>query len=270
MVGLIEFLLLLLVALWILTRCRKGHKDWKILRQFRYAHRGLHDKPTIPENSMMAFRRAVEHGFGAELDIHLMKDGNLAVIHDSSLKRTAGADVCIEDLTKEDLARFVLEDSEERIPLLEDVLALFAGKAPLVIELKAERGNHAALSAAAAKVLDDYEGDFCIESFDPRVVAWFRKHRPWICRGQLSENFLRNNETNLSKPLRFILTNLFGNIAAFPDFIAYQFSDRKTGGFRLCRFLWRPQVIYWTLRSREELDAAEQEGALCIFENFIP
>ena len=119
MVGLIEFLLLLLVALWILTRCRKEHKDWKILRQFRYAHRGLHDKPTIPENSMMAFRRAVEHGFGAELDIHLMADGNLAVIHDSSLKRTAGADVCIEDLIKEDLSRFVLEDSQERIPLLD-------------------------------------------------------------------------------------------------------------------------------------------------------
>lgn len=270
MVGLIEFLLLLLVVLWILTRCRRGHKDWEKLRQFRYAHRGLHEKPTIPENSMMAFRRAVEHGFGAELDIHLMKDGNLAVIHDSSLKRTAGADVCIEDLTKADLDRFVLEDSQEKIPLLEEVLALFAGKTPLIIELKAERGNHAALSHAAAKMLDAYEGDYCVESFDPRVVAWFRKNRPWFCRGQLSEDFMRNSETDLSKPLRFLLTNLFGNVAAFPDFVAYQFSDRKTAGLRICRFLWKPQVVYWTLRNAEEMRQAEEEKALCIFENFIP
>lgn len=269
-----EILLILLILVWILlwalTRCRKGHGDWAVLRQYRYAHRGLHDKPTVPENSMMAFRRAVEHGFGAELDIHLMKDGNLAVIHDSSLKRTAGADVCIEDLTEADLERFVLEDSQERIPLLEEVLALFAGKTPLIIELKAERGNHAALSLAAAKLLDAYEGPYCIESFDPRVVSWFRENRPAVCRGQLAQNFLKDGENNLSKPLQFLLTNLFANIAAFPDFVAYRFSHRDAAGLRLCRFLWKPQLVYWTLREAAELEAAEQEGALCIFENFIP
>ena len=268
--GILICLVFLSAAFCILTRCRKKHPCWPVLRQYRYAHRGLHDKPAIPENSMAAFRRAVEHGFGAELDVHLMKDGNLAVIHDSSLKRTAGADVCIEDLVKEDLSRFVLEDSQERIPLLEEVLALFAGKTPLIIELKAERGNHAALSEAVAKLLDSYAGDYCIESFDPRVVSWFRKHRPAVCRGQLSENFLLRTDNNLSKPLRFLLTNLFANVTAVPDFIAYRFSDRKTAGLRLCRGLWRPQMVYWTLRSREVLDTAEQEGALCIFENFIP
>ena len=268
--GILVCLILLLAVFCILTRCRNGNKRWDILKQFRYAHRGLHDKPKVPENSMAAFRRAVEHGFGAELDIHLMKDGNLAVIHDSSLKRTTGAEACIEELTKADLERFVLEDSQERIPLLEDVLALFDGKAPLIIELKAERGNHAALSAAAAKLLDRYTGDYCIESFDPRVVSWFRKNRPAVCRGQLAENFLVHTDNDLSKPLRVLLTNLFANVAAVPDFIAYRFSDRKTPGLRLCKFLWRPQMIYWTLRSREALDASEQEGALCIFENFIP
>ena len=219
---------------------------------------------------MTAFLAAVERGWGAELDVHLMKDGNLAVIHDSSLKRTAGADVRIEDLTVEDLGQFVLEDSQERIPLLEEVLALFAGKTPLIIELKAERGNHAALSEAVAKLLDGYAGDYCIESFDPRVVSWFRKNRPAVCRGQLAENFLVHKDNDLAGPLRIVLTNLLANVAAVPDFVAYRFSDRKTAGFRLCRFLWRPQIIYWTLRSREAVDAAEQEGALCIFENLIP
>ena len=110
--GILICLVLLLAVFCILTRCRKNHGHWSVLRQYRYAHRGLHDKPRIPENSMAAFRRAVERGFGAELDVHLMKDGNLAVIHDSSLKRTAGADVRIEDLTVEDLGQFVLEDSQ--------------------------------------------------------------------------------------------------------------------------------------------------------------
>ena len=74
--------------------------DQAYFRQWRYAHRGLHDREKgIPENSMAAFKRAAANGFGAELDVHLMKDGHLAVIHDASLLRTAGVDVQIEDLT---------------------------------------------------------------------------------------------------------------------------------------------------------------------------
>ena len=79
---------------------RKGHPDLELLRKYRFAHRGYHDKPVVPENSLPAFRRAIAHGWGAELDVHLMKDGTLAVIHDSSLLRTAGADVQIEELTR--------------------------------------------------------------------------------------------------------------------------------------------------------------------------
>lgn len=61
----------------LLLQCRRGHSAWGLLRLFRYAHRGYHDKPRIPENSMAAFRRAIENGYGAELDVHLMKDGRL-------------------------------------------------------------------------------------------------------------------------------------------------------------------------------------------------
>ena len=134
--------LLILFALWVfLTFPRRNHPKWALLRQYRYAHRGYHDKPNIPENSMAAFRRAIEHGYGAELDVHLMKDGRLAVIHDASLKRTAGADVLVEDLTAEELKQYRLEGTQEQIPLLEEVLPLFQGKTPLIIELKAERGG---------------------------------------------------------------------------------------------------------------------------------
>jgi len=258
-------------GIWvILLTCRRGHPAWETLRKFRYAHRGYHHKPTVPENSMAAFRQAVERGWGAELDVHLMKDGNLAVIHDSSLKRTAGADVEIEDLTKEDLPRYTLEESEEHIPLLEEVLALFCGKAPLIIELKAARGNHAALSEAVAKLLDSYTGDYCIESFDPRVVIWFRKNRPQVCRGQLAEDFLHSDGSGLSWIMRFILSNLLMNVSARPDFVAYCFDHRHTLGMRKCRKWQQPVEVSWTIRSKQDLDTAEAAGCVCIFERFDP
>lgn len=121
MVAVIILLVLLILGeLFTLTlQCRRGHSAWGLLRLFRYAHRGYHDKPRVPENSMAAFRRAIENGFGAELDVHLMKDGRLAVIHDASLKRTAGADVLVEDLTAEELKTYRLEGTDEQIPLLE-------------------------------------------------------------------------------------------------------------------------------------------------------
>lgn len=138
-------ILILLFCLYLLSlRCRRGHPAWATLRQFRYAHRGLHDREQgIPENSLAAFRRAVEQGFGAELDVHLTKDGRLAVIHDDSLLRTAGADVKASELTAAELGQYRLEGTDEKIPFLEEVLPLFEGKAPLIVELKVE-GNAAA------------------------------------------------------------------------------------------------------------------------------
>ena len=263
--------LVLVLGLWILLLCsRRDHPAWEKLSKFRYAHRGYHNKPTVPENSMAAFRAAAARGWGAELDVHLMKDGNLAVIHDASLKRTAGADVQIEDLTKAELANYTLEESMEHIPLLEHVLPVFEGKAPLIIELKAERGNQDRHSEAVAKILDRYQGDYCIESFDPRVVRWFRKNRPDVCRGQLAENFLDAANTGLPRYLEFILTNLLLNFSAKPDFIAYQFQDRKSLSLRLCQAVWKPHKVAWTIRNKADMLAAEQEGRTVIFEKFDP
>lgn len=105
-------------------------------QKYRYAHRGFHDKPVIPENSLPAFRRAIEHGFGAELDVHLLKDGTLAVFHDSDLRRCANVDGQIEDLTLEELKQLRLEGTDEQIPTFDEVLALFESATPLIIELK--------------------------------------------------------------------------------------------------------------------------------------
>lgn len=142
--------------------------------------------------------------------------------------RTAGADVLVEDLTARELKAYRLEGTDEEIPLLEEVLPLFEQSGlPLVVELKAERGNHDALAAATCAMLDKYKVLYCIESFDPRCIRWLKRNRPEIVRGQLSENFLRHGDGgDMPKALLWALGNLLTNCLAKPDFIAYRFSDR--------------------------------------------
>ena len=157
-----------LCALYVLAlQGRRNHPLWPRFRAQRFAHRGYHDKPQIPENSLPAFRRAIAHGWGAELDVHLLKDGTLAVFHDSDLSRCTGASGMIEDLTLDKLRALRLEGTDEQIPLFDEVLALFEEATPLIIELKSANGNHYALTKAVCERLDSYRGVYCIESFDP-------------------------------------------------------------------------------------------------------
>ena len=265
--GLI-LLLLLAAAYQLILRGRSGHPGLPELRRWRYAHRGLH-APGRPENSMAAFRAALEGGYGIELDIHLMRDGNLAVIHDASLKRTAGADVKIENLTLGELDAYRLAGTDERIPLFSQVLALFDGKAPLIVELKCENSNYDALCEAAMAMLDAYNGAYCVESFDPRCVLWLKKYRPQVIRGQLAEHWFRTKHP-MPTVLKFLLACLTGNFVTRPDFTAYKFADRKMFGMDICRKLWGVQGVSWTIKTQQDLTIAEQEGWIPIFEGFIP
>lgn len=269
---LILVIILVLFELYALAlQCRNGHPHLKDLRMFRYAHRGFHDKPHIPENSMAAFQRALGNYYGAELDVHLMRDGGLAVIHDSSLKRTAGADVEIEDLTAADLEDYRLEGTEEKIPLFSEVLELFQGKTPLIVELKSARGNYKELTAAACRMLDRYQVSYCIESFDPRCLMWLKKNRPDVVRGQLSHAFLKpGRDSGQGKTLGFVLQYLLLNFTTRPDFIAYCLADRDNLSVRLCRKIYKVQEVNWTIKSKEEMEEAERLGNLVIFEGFDP
>ena len=265
----IAIIALLLFMLYIgCVGGRVGHPGLKDLRGWNYAHRGLHSKG-VPENSMAAFRAALDHGYGIEFDVHLLRDGNLAIIHDASLERTAGADIMIEDLTTEDLNAYHLEGTEETIPTFRQLLDLYAGKAPLIIELKPERGNHAALTETVCRMLEDYEGVYCLESFDPRCIAWLKKNRPELIRGQLSKNYF--GDTNGLKPSTcFMLTHSLSHFITMPDFTAYKFADRKNLSTWICRRLYGVQGVSWTLQTKEEYDIALKEGWIPIFENFTP
>lgn len=263
-------LIVLILALFFLfcLKGRTGHSGMAELRKWSYAHRGLHDKEK-PENSLAAFWAAKAAGYGSELDLHLMKDGNLAVVHDSWLTRMTGREVQIEDLTVADLKNYPLGGTEETIPLFSQVLQMYDGAAPLIVELKTERGNHEALCIAACKMLDTYKGAYCIESFDPRCIMWLRKHRPDIIRGQLSCNWFKG-KSNLPWIVKFLMAFHLSNLLTRPDFIAYNFPDRKAFGTAICRKLWGVQGVAWTLRTKQDYNTAVKEDWLPIFENLRP
>lgn len=258
----------LLVALgyglaWAVLHGRRDGPGWERLDGFRYAHRGLHGCG-VPENSLAAFRRAAEAGYGAELDVHLTRDGRLAVIHDGDLRRMCGVSGRVEEKTAAELSALRLAGTEERIPFLEEVLPLFAGRAPLVVELKTDWRSAAELACRTVECLDRFSIDYCVESFDPRPLLWLRRHRPNVLRGQLSQNFHRH-PSGQGLWNRLALTNLLYNVFTRPDFVAYRFGDQERLAVRLCRRSG-VRMAYWTLRSWADIILAEQEGALVIFE----
>lgn len=261
---------LVLLTLYLLSlRGRSGHPGVEKLRGWSYTHRGLHS-PGVPENSLAAFRAGVEQGYGSEFDVHLLKDGGLAVIHDSDLKRTTGLAGKVEDLTTADLKNCFLEGTSETIPTFREVLDTYSGRAPVIIELKPVGGNHAALCEAACAEMEGFNGSWCMESFDPRVIYWLRKNRPDIIRGQLSENYLKNPRSKLPLVLKLVLTFHLENFLCRPDFIAYDFPTRKVLSNPICRRLWGLEAVAWTLRSPEDHEIALREGWIPIFENYLP
>ena len=269
MLVLFWIFLIILILYLLALRGRTGHPGLPALRGWNYAHRGLHS-PGVPENSLAAFRAAVDHGYGAEFDVHLLRDGGLAVIHDSVLKRTTGLEGKVEDLSAAELKSCFLEGTSETIPTFREVLDTFAGKTPIIIELKPDGSNYAALCEAACAAMEGYEGIWCMESFDPRVVYWLRRHRPDIIRGQLSENYLRKPQSRLPLVLKFALSRHLENFLCQPDFIAYDFPTRKVLSNPLCRKFWRVEAVTWTLRTPEDHETALKEGWIPIFEHYLP
>lgn len=232
-----------------------------------YAHRGFHDnKSDAPENSMRAFRKAVDAGYGIELDVQLTKDRIPVVFHDETLKRVCQAPGRVRDYTYEELQKLTLCGSDQRIPKFEDFLNLVDGKVPLIIELKIHE-NAAEVCSRADALIRKYKGVYCIESFHPLAVRWYEKHRPEVVRGQLSSNFAR---TEKREPIYYwVVHHLLTNVLCRPDFIAYDHRFRENLSRRLCRKMGALSVA-WTVKSQKELEACRKDFDLFIFEGFIP
>ena len=233
-----------------------------------YAHRGLHDNQTqAPENSMRAFKKAVESGYGIELDVQLTKDGVPVIFHDFTLDRMCGVSGRIDTHTYEQLRKLSLLKSQEKIPTLEEFLKMVDGRVPLIVELKVE-WTDLSLCRVVDQMLSAYKGVYCIESFNPLVLLWYRKHHKEVMRGQLSTNFRRDG--NYKSPLHFCLTHLLTNWATGPDFIAYNCMFKEEPGRRICRKLYKNLAVAWTVKNQKQLESLEKDFDLFIFDSFIP
>ena len=235
-----------------------------------YAHRGYHDKPQIPENSLAAFRRAIEYGLPSEFAVHLISDGTLVVFHDDDLKRQTGVEGSIEAYDITNLRKLRLEGTDEPIPTFDEVLELYEDTGlALLIELKVVKGNHKALAKAVAERLDRYKGQYVIESFDPRVLIAYRKLRPEVIRGQLVQDF-HKSPAGVPPYQATLLTHLAFNRFVKPDFIAYKFKDKMQPAWK--KWLSKKGIVpaAWTIRSAEKYRAAVRKGCVPIFEKLTP
>lgn len=248
---------------------RMSHRgSWDKFTGVYYAHRGLHDNASdAPENSMKAFQKAVKAGYGIEMDVQLSKDLVPVLFHDFTLERACGKPGRVCDYTYEELQEFSLFGSEERIPKFEDVLSMVGGKVPLIVEIKMEWMN-LAVCPAADRLLRDYKGSYCIESFHPAVLLWYRRYHNDVVRGQLSDGFVKSGECR--GPQYWMMQNLLLNWMTKPDFIAYNHKYADNLSRRLCRKLYRHLAVAWTIKSQQEMDEAGKEFDIFIFDSFIP
>ena len=259
------FAVLLLLYLFVLVRpAAKMPSDERLLCD--YAHRGLHGNG-VPENSLEAFRLAVEGGYGIELDIQLSKDREVMVFHDYTLSRMTGREGKLSEFTADELSKLSLAGTDEYIPKLREVLRLVDGKVPLLVELKGEDFN-TELCDKAAELLSKYGGPYCVESFNPILLGRMAKLLPDVYRGILFTNVVKDKKR--AAPLNLIVSCMASNVLARPNFIACNEVYRNSPAAKICTGFYKAKCFTWTHKTRESYDKAKRNGEYAIFEDFMP
>jgi len=154
-----------------------------------YGHRG--SKGTYPENSMLGFKKAIEAGVvGMEIDIHLTKDHEVVVFHDSTLDRTSTGSGYIKDHNLaeirtlkigpkfKDFEKYEASWDDEKIPTLAEVLELFkAHDLEVNIELKTYEFIYPGIEEKMLEIVK-------ASGYDPNKVIYSSFHLPTMIRIQ--------------------------------------------------------------------------------------
>jgi glycerophosphoryl diester phosphodiesterase len=238
--------------------------DWIVHNSI--AHRGLHNGLIIPENSILAFEAAMEQNYPIELDVHLLADGGLAVFHDQDLRRMTSVEGTISQQTSITVKNLRLQDTDQQIPLFEEVLDLVNGKVPILIELK-NPGPVGELEQNLLKQLTSYSGEYAVQSFNPMSMLWFKQKAPDIIRGQLSSDF---KSGDLAWYRKVLLQNLLMNFASSPHFIAYDFRCLPYLPVTIVKKAQNIPLISWTIRSEADRLRALKVSDNIIFEKIRP
>jgi glycerophosphoryl diester phosphodiesterase len=230
------------------------------------AHRGYHDKAAgRPENSMEAFRAAIEHGYGIELDLQLSQDGVAMVFHDYELSRLTDEKGPVALRSAAELTQIPLRHGQEPIPTLEQVLDLVAGRVPLLIETKDQDGalgqNVGPLEKATTDLLTQYQGDVAVMSFNPHSVAAKRDTAPQIPRGIVTSSYLPEDWPTIPEGTRDRLRGIpdVGRVEA--SFISHEANDLTSKRVAEIRSSGL-NVLCWTIRSK-----ADEKSALKYTDN---
>ena len=261
--------LLVLIGIWLFA-IAPGHDVSAARAPFlarTFAHRGLYrEDQSIPENSLAAFMAAIQAGYGIELDVQLTRDGQLVVFHDDTLTRVCGVDARVDAFTYAELREMPLLSTAHRMPLFSDVLTLVDGRVPLIVELKAG-GDWKRLCEDAYAMLSRYRGAYCVESFHPRLVQWFRHNAPEVLRGQLSEAY-RFSRRWLPWYEALMMSRLLTNMFTRPQFVAYRIGPRCLSE-RVCEWLGAMRVR-WTARPADDWAKLTRTSDAIIFEHMRP
>lgn len=230
------------------------------LTEWTYAHRGLHG-PGRVENSPGAFRAAIAAGLGIECDIQRSRDHEAMVYHDWDFSRLHAHPVAGDAVDAAHWRALRYADSDEGPFSLGDLLAMVAGRVPLLIEIKSRRGYDVERSCEPVMAaLSGYRGRHAVMSFDPRVSRWLRRASPATVRGLvMREDAHGHTRQAWQRHLALWL--------ARPDFVAYHVKALPSAFAARLRGQGTP-VLTWTVNSpgtlataRAHADAPIAEGA---------
>src|SRR5260370_27891037 len=150
-------------------------KPW--LTAHPIAHRGLHDAGRgVLENTLAAAERAAARGFSIECDVQPSADGEAMVFHDDALDRLTLASGPLRLKRAAEIKTIRLKAGAEAIPTLPELLERVAGRVPIICEIKSVFDGDMRLAQRVAEIAADYRGPLALKSFDPAIIAHFRKH----------------------------------------------------------------------------------------------
>lgn len=240
-------------------------KQLSWLKEAYITHRGLHGVDGLVENTRNSFTEAIKHGFGIEIDTNILKDGTVVVFHDKNLKRLFGIDRALKDLTYDELKTLKIAGTDETIPTLDEILLLVNGQVPLMIEIKpfGDKKRHA---KSVREALKKYPYEVAIQSYDPSIVYWFKRHAKEHIRGQISEYF---TDSDMSNIMRKLLRRMVFNRLTKPDFINYRLEDMPNKYIDKARKKGM-LILGYAARSPKTLSYARKAFDNAVFENFIP
>ena len=239
------------------------------------AHRGLHNASRgVLENTLGAAEQAAARGFAIECDVQASADGEAIVFHDDALDRLTEATGPFGLKTAGELKAIRFKASAEAIPTFPEFLARVAGHVPIICEIKSAFDGDMRLADRIAEIAAGYSGPLALKSFDPAIIAHFRRsERPpgpdgAPCPlGVVAEaHYDHPSWGALTAAQKVNLANFLHYSDTQPDFLSYCVDDLPHAVPFLLRTLKATPTMAWTVRTSAQRSLAAEWADQIVFE----